>query len=328
MTRAYVQDALGDGAWIEETVAELTEEYFSPESLRRQLDVRRDMLAAIESFLLAHWPESDSESGMASAEALVEVTLAFHLGSPEQRIQLKQVFELLATNIRQRVAEPQRRAAFGRTLYGVGDAAALEKWVRDNTEGLTRCATEAEMLAATWPILVKRIRDGKFRKWRPVETLGVFAHGWVGGMSFGELYDAMVRANVRVGLGDRPRRPSQELMVEMGEGVLGFDAALLLGGIAELLSLVTTDGSDSVKVVGRLQKRMRYGVPSMSAVILYEAGFADRVLAAELSGVTGAADTRLDAIERLREHRDAASAILSKYPQYFREVFERTIGDR
>jgi hypothetical protein len=90
---------------------------------------------------LAHWEESgDGQTfGSGPVSELAKRTLAYHLASSEQRAQLIQFFELLATNVAARVADFERRRVYGRTLFGVGDTLALDHWVADNRENIAAC---------------------------------------------------------------------------------------------------------------------------------------------------------------------------------------------
>lgn len=328
VVKAYVADQEGGGAWVDEAATQLTRKWFATDTLRRQLAERRDILAAVESFLLAHWEEAgDGQTfGGGPVGELAKRTLAFHLASAEQRGQLLQLFELLAANVTERAGDAERRRAYGRTLFGVGDTVALEKWVAENLQRIAGCDDDDELFGVVWPCIAARIESDTFKKWRPIETTEPFARRWIAGDSFGALHGSMSAASVRIGLGARPRKPKIEHIVEMGENALGFDGAHVLGAIAELFELLTagTESQDGpMRVLGVLQKRLKYGLPAGAPIVLYEAGFADRTLAIELARVVPDVSSRSEIREAMREAVDAVEAILVRYPQYFSEVFER-----
>ena len=59
------------------------------------------------------------------------------------------------------------------------------------------------------------------------------------------------------------------------------------------------------------------------AVVFYELGFADRVVAIELSGIFQEVDASKDVVlQALRARRDDTFIVLDKYPAYFRQVYE------
>jgi POLQ-like helicase len=332
VVRAYASDRDGGGAWVGEAATELTRKWFATETLRRQLAERRDILAAVESFLLAHWDENGHEHafGAGPVGELAKRTLAYHLASAEQRGQLVQLFELLAANITAHVGDAERMRVYGRTLLGVGETLALETWVAQNLARIAGCADVDELFDIVWPCIAARIESDTFQKWRPVETRDAFAKRWIAGESFGVLHDSITAAGVRIGLGAKPRKPKVEHIVEMGENALGFDGAHVLGAIAELFELLAPEdesAGEPLRALQVLQKRLRYGVPAGAPILLYEAGFADRPLAIELAAVVPGVSSRGEMRKAMREERYAAETILAGYPRYFTEVFERLAGD-
>lgn len=331
LVRDYVADQDGYGVWVDEAATQLTRRWFSTATLRRQLAERRDILAAVESFLLAYWEESGDEQafGAGPVGEMAKRTLAYHLASAEQRGQLVQVFELLAANVTARVGGAERRRVHGRTLLGVGDTVALEMWVSENLDRIAGCANADELFNVVWPCIETRIESDTFRKWRPAETRKAFAERWIVGDSFGVLHHSMLAAGVRIGLGAKPRKPKVEHTVEMGENALGFHGAHVLGAIAELLQFLEPENesqSESLRLLQALQKRLKYGLPPGASIVLYEAGFADRPLALELAGTVPEIASRSEVRNAMREGQSAVKAILDRYPRYFTEVLDRITG--
>lgn len=328
--RAYAADQEGDGTWVNDAATQLTRKWFATDTLRRQLAERRDILTAIESFLLAHWEEAgDGQSfGAGPVGELAKRTLAYHLASVEQRTQLLQLFELLAANVTARTGDDERRQVYGRTLFGVAHTVALEKWVAENLERIAGCNDVDELFDIVWLCIAAQIENDTFQKWRPVETREVFARGWLAGVAFGALHDSMIAASVRIGLGAKPRKPKVEHIVEMGENALGFDGAHVLGAITELFRLLSPDEElrGAVPVLQTLQKRFKYGLPSDVSILLYEAGFADRPLVSDLAVVVPEISSRAQLQAAMRRSREAVEDVLGNYPQYFWRVYERVAG--
>jgi hypothetical protein len=330
VVRAYVADQEGGGAWVDEASTQLTRKWFATDTLRRQLTERRDILAAVESFLLAHWEESGDEQtfGVGPVGELAKRTLAYHLASSEQRGQLVQLFELLGGNVTAHAGDAERRRVYGRTLFGIGDTLALEKWVTENRDRIAGCDDVGELFDIVWPCIAARIENDTYQKWRPVETRETFARRWIAGDSFGVLHDSMAAASVRIGLGAKPRKPKVEHIVEMGENALGFDGAHVLGAITELFKLLSPveESPGAVVALQTLQKRLKYGLPSDVSILLFEAGFGDRPLASDLAVVVDGTSSRANLQAAMRQSKEAIEDILGKYPQYFWKVYERVAG--
>ncbi|MCP5525366.1 MAG: hypothetical protein H7A47_00990 [Verrucomicrobiales bacterium] len=236
------------------------------------------------------------------------------------------MFVLLAENIATRVADSERRRAYGRTLFGVGRTVALGDWVAENKERIVGCEDDDKLFDLVWPCISAQIENATFERWRPSRTRELFARAWIAGESFGELQARMLQVEVRIGLGSRPRKPKVEHLVEMGENALGFDGAHVLGAITELFELLSPDEEDAVAVLQTLQKRLKYGLPSGPSILLYEAGFADRPLAIDLAAVVPKIASRAQLRLALRKRREVVEEVIRSYPQYFRNVLERVAG--
>ena len=80
--------------------------------------------------------------------------------------------------------------------------------------------------------------------------------------------------------------------------------------------------------LGRLQKRLKYGLNGEPAIMLHELGFADRILAAELAEVVGPGATTKRRLRRLmRERRDRMLGVLEDFPSYYVFVWESVLGE-
>jgi DEAD/DEAH box helicase/Helicase conserved C-terminal domain len=328
IAQRYVDDSEGTRGWINEMAGALARQWFSQDTLVRQLRDRRDILASIESFLLAHWQEAADHSGLHAdpVRELAKQTLAYHLASSEQRVQLINLFALLAEHLVARVTDSNRRQVYGRTLFGVGDIIALEQWVSANTERIAGCEDEEQLFDVVWKCIEARIQNGTFLKWSPAETRESIARGWIAGESFGHLHDRMVGADARIGLGARPRKPKVEHLVELGENALGFDGALILGAVTELYGLLCPNDEARVSMLQSLQKRLKHGLPSGSATLAYDAGCSDRALAMELAGLAPSVSSRAGMIAAWSRQPDAVADVFAKYPQYFGQVLDRLLG--
>jgi len=326
IAQAYVADD-GTGAWITDGAQELEKlPHYTRGSLARQLGERGEILAAIESFLLAHWPEAMTAENASPAEELAKQTLAYHLASPQKRAQLTELFKLLATNIATKVVDEERRQVFGRTLYGLGDAVSLQTWVAANLNALDASASAETMFEVVWPCIAGRIGLDKFRKWQPSDTLKSFGLAWLRGDSFGSIHGAMLAAGATIGSGEKPRKPTIEQVVEIGESGFGFDGAHAIAGVVEVYGFLRPDAETStVDILEALHKRFKYGLPSETAVLLYELGFADRVIASALANTLGPLGAKADVKGALSTRSEELEPLMAQYPAYFVAVFERLV---
>ncbi|MCK7577807.1 MAG: hypothetical protein MZV65_19780 [Chromatiales bacterium] len=95
---------------------------------------------------------------------MAEETLAFFLADDQKKEHIRELFQLLAENISAKITDPDRRKIYGRTLYGIQDAQAIEGWVQTNADSLLSIVDETEILDLAWPLLNRHINSGVFTK--------------------------------------------------------------------------------------------------------------------------------------------------------------------
>jgi len=299
---------------------------FTKFGLEGQIKERIAITAAIESYLMAYW--DDSESGLQEDDVtvLARGTLAYHLSNEENRKYIIDLFKLLAKNIEKNVLDVTRRKIFGMTLYGVWDSLMIENWVRENIDQIVALQTHEELLETLWPVLTQKIQNLTFRKCNPSSVLKDLAINWIQGQSFQGLYRILTDANCRIGFGTRQRNPLIEHVVDICENALSYDGMLALGAVIEFCKLFKPGDEDMLDNLQSLQKRLRYGLSSSSAIALYELGFSDRVVATDLSTVIGAVFTRREVLEEIRVHENEMREVLNKYPAYFAELLNNLLA--
>lgn len=328
VVREYVMHSGDKSDWSHALAQRWRHPRFPTGRLEGQIDERAEILAAIESYLLANWDVLGTDS-VDAINALVHETLAFALGDATEKQALLEIFAALADNVRRRISDSSQRALYGRTLYGAGEAAALGQWVVDNFEALVATDTDEALFLAIWPALISRLSKAKLSKCRPEDQVPKLASGWLSGRSFGDLLGDLLVAGAWMQAGTQMRQLKVEQVIEMTEGELAFDGALTIGAIAEIVGELFAESLEADDLKERLeglQKRLKYGLPTGAAVAVYEAGFADRVIAQALTPLVGNASSRNDVTRSLKAQRDAAAAVVAAYPRHFQEVLKRVLG--
>lgn len=314
----YVDDKAGLQDALVAFANEKADSDITADDLLSQAHGKFKIFAAIESYLMAHWEESAEDS---RSQELAEGTLAYALVSDEQKKQLVELFGILAEHVRSTVPDAERRVVFARTLQGVTTNIELEKWVTEQFETLKQVESHEDLLQSLWPMIYGGIENSTFQKIDKPEAMVEAALQWISGASFGTIFKELNQKDVKILWGTKKRKLTVEHIVDICEGAFGYDGALRIGAVADLLASQNSDDEERqvlVERLGELHKRFKYGLPQTSAVALYECGFADRVVAQNLSNVVGnAPKTRLGAISTLAEQRVAAEKFLEGYPKYF-----------
>ncbi len=319
--KAYISDPDVVDKLAAEIAAQHGDKGFSRDSVERQVAWRISLIYSIESFLLSHWDET--ENGLSDAEVirLAEGTFAFFLADDQKKGHICKLFQLLAQNISANITDPARRKIYGRTLYGVQDARAIERWVQSNADNLASVVDETKILALVWPLLTQHIKGGLFTKFDKPEVLKEIAHGWISGKTFSDLLKIIHRHKTRMIWGAQRREFKIDHVVDVCEGTFAYDGTLLIGAVCEFIEMLGQDSTgDLIKRLQLFQKRLKYGLPTETTIALYELGFSDRVISQDLaSSLNLSGVQKKDLVKALRKDRGTAIAVISKYPTYFQE---------
>lgn len=319
--KAYIDDPDEVTKLAAGIAAQHGDKNFSRGGVERQVTWRISLICAVESFLLSHWDESEDGLSEADVIDLAEGTLAFHMADEKKKEHICELFQLLAGNISANITDPVRRKIYGRTLYGIQDAQAIEGWVQTNAESLLSVVDETEVLALVWPLLTRHINGGVFTKFDNQEVLEEISHGWISGKPFSDLLKIIRKRKAKMIWGTRRREFKIDHVVDVCEGTLAYDGALILGAVSEFIEILTQDGT--VELSNHLQlfqKRLKYGLPTATTIALYELGFSDRIISQDLAVSLNLAVTqKKDLVKALKHDRDGARTVMEKYPDYFQK---------
>ena len=294
---------------------------FTVDAMKPQFEFFSLTLASIEGFLLSNWNAVDNgltEEGIAD---LAKQTLAYFLADDEKREQIQELFKLLVENISVNITGANRRKAFGKTLYGVNDAKAIEGWVKDNADELIAAQNGDQVLDLAWPLITRHVHNKAFNKFDKKDVLKEITKKWISGTPFHELYRIADTNKCKLGKGKRPRKVKIENIIDICEGGLAYDGALLVSALCEFVEMLDHEGTgDPINRLQLFQKRLKYGLPTETTIALYELGFSDRVIAQDLAAsVNLTATQKKDLVKVLKRDRDGANAVMEKYPSYLQE---------
>ncbi len=287
-----------------------------------------EILAGIESFLLAHFEDANIEIDDVHMVELARGTFAYFLADQNQRTEIESLFLMLAHNIEQKIPEPRLKVLFGRTLLGVHDALIIQSWLFDKTNNLLSADGDLELLNTLWPILLNNIKTGSFQKCSQRESLLLIATEWINGDPFVELLNTLHSNNIQMAWGRFFRNYDIDHVVDICENGLSYEGGLIVSAIIDFLSDNQDDLGIAVLInnLQNLLKRLKYGLESPQAIVLYEMGFSDRVVSGQLAGILEDLPADKETIRlALRSRREQVFRVLDTFPQYFSEVYRGII---
>jgi hypothetical protein len=319
--RAYIRDPDEVSRLSAGIAGQHYDKGFTREGVEHQVTWRISLICAVESFLLSHWDESEAGLSESDVIHLAEETLAFFLADDQKREHIRELFKLLAGNISANISEPDRRRIYGRTLYGMRDAQSIEGWVQSNATQLLSIVNEEEALNLAWPLLTEHIHNGMFKKFDKPEVLKEVSKEWIEGNPFHDLLGIIHQRKAKMIWGTRRRDFKVDHVVEVCEGALAYDGALLIGALCEFVEALNQEETgDLISRLQLFQKRLKYGLPTETTIALYELGFSDRVISQDLATTLKLSATqKKNVVKALKHNRDAAIAVIKKYPTYFQE---------
>lgn len=317
----YVENPDEVNSLAAKLASKFAEQGFTENGIKKQLDWKMSVIAAIESFLMFNI--EDGESELFISPQLVEGTLAYFLANDEQKSQLREIFKVLSANISNNVVDKDLRKIYGRTLYGLWDAKEIESWVNNNLDKLL-VANQDNFVDIFWPLLSSHISNQSFIKCSPPDAMKELLKSWVSGYSFGEMLKQVGTSGAQLIWGSRFREYQINHIVDICESGFAYEGILLLGAVIEFIDNLEFDEKQPlIFSLQSFQKRLKYGLPSSESVILQEMGFADRVISQELALLLGSFNLRFEAIFELRTKFTEAKELISNYPSYYGEILNR-----
>ena len=163
------------------------------------------------------------------------------------------------------------------------------------------------------------VHNKAFNKFDKKDVLKEITKKWISGTPFNQLFQIADNNKCKLGRGKRPRKVKIENIIDICEGGLAYDGALLVSALCEFLEMLDREGTDDpISRLQIFQKRMKYGLPTETTIALYELGFSDRVIAQDLAASLNlAAPQKKDLVKALKKDQAGAKAVMEKYPRYF-----------
>lgn len=322
--REYIANPSSITNFVENFVRDNKNLKFSVDGVTRQIAWRVHLLSSIESFLMSYMEDGQEDYGQLAIN-----TLAYALADDARRVEIIELFRILAENIKAQIPDQANRVSFGRTLFGVADSQFVSGWMVDNFFELADEKHGVDFVEVTWPLISRYTYNKSFRKFDKPGILPMMVRQWVSGKSFAELLETAEKFKARYIWGEKRRDLKVENMVDMFENGISFDAGLMIGALIEFVgSHPGRDVNDLYQRLGVFQKQLKYGLPSAASISIYELGFADRVVAQDLAAnFSLAAEKKWQIIEIFRANREAVKVVIEKYPAYYQEKMDLILGD-
>jgi hypothetical protein len=313
-----------------ETISKLLDDYAKKYSdknvtnrgLTKQISYKIQIISSIESYFMAYWDDIKFESNEERINSITKETLAYSISNDNQKIQIIELFKLLAKNVIDKITTKSKRISFGHTLLGVQDILDIENWFNKNKEALKELVSPEDILIKIWPILYAKSTNSSIIKLTPKESAQELALMWLQGLSYSELLNNLAESDTKIEAGRQLRNINQETVIDICQNTFSYGITLIISAISEMMKLEEDeDYEELIDDFNLLQKMIKYGLPNPLAITFYEIGFADRVIAIDLAvKFNHFSIYRSKLIDQIKEKKEDVLSVLNKYPSYFEKV--------
>ncbi len=305
--------AFADAARIEAIVDEAAalQPLIKRREFQKFIEERAHAVQRIAAFLVAHIIFQDEEVDQRVQE-LASSTLAYHLADLDTRAKLIELFRRIGTSIREN-ADPGAQAVIRRSPVAPSTSTLLQNWLAANAANLMQAVVEDRLADAIRGEVLRHCNRGVFRSLSDRTLLPNALTAWIAGSPYYAVYEQLVAADVRVSNG----KPTVEDAVALCESGFGYEAAMIVASMVDLTEAIDPGLHQALAFV---QRRVKHGLAAAASIAFFEAGFADRVVAAALGARWPEAVDRGFVRRLCRRQKDDVLAALTEYPAYFETV--------
>lgn len=318
--QGWLDLAFADAAAIDEVVqiALNNNPDIREQEFRKFIEDRAHAVQSIATFLVVNLSFGDDQDPATRAEELAANTLAYHLANEEERTQLTDLFRLIGTSIDDHTSADQRNQ-IRRSPLPPATVKRLQVWLTENLQNLQQAAVENNLFDEIVPFALETSTAREIITINKPEIVPIALQRWVSGCSYEAIFNFLSAEGVRFGR----RHVTIEHTVALCEHCFRYHIAMIVASIADLTKLL---GDNQLHAdVALLQRRIKIGLDDTASMAFYEAGFADRYVAAML-GETWSAVADRDGVRDACRQREEMSAALENIPSYFVSVAEELGG--
>ena len=300
----YIIDHYNDPFCFEQCAIEISkdvhEEYPQKNTynIEESMMTRKSIVEAIENHLCFVFSNDENADKEMVGDDICKGTLAYFMADDNEKNLLEKIFAAITLKISE--LEYSQVKNYAKAMSGINLSSLIEKWISENH--LTQQSYTNEQLIK---MLIDFFLETHSLKKQP-DFFADICQMWLDGCSFAEM-------NQRTSL------PIASLEDICSKSV-SYELSFFTGSIIDIIEINEEDIVNPLQKLLLLQKRIKYGVKTETAVSICEKVFNDRFLANMLAEEIG-----LDSLETnrivgaIKLHKDNILMLLSEYPTYFSE---------
>lgn len=270
----------------------------SANSIVESMMARKSIVEAIENHLCFVFSIDESAAKQAVAADICKGTLAYFMANDNEKVLLERIFDVITSKISE--LEQSRIKNYSRTMVGFKLSLQIEKWIAENH--ITQQNYTNEQMVK---MLISFFQETHTLK-KDINCFADICQMWLDGCSFVEMHKYT----------SLPIAALEDICSKS----ISYELSFFVGNIIDIIDINDKDLVNPLPNFLLLQRRLKYGVKTETAVSVCEKIFNDRFLANLLADEIG-----YDAVDAnsivgvMQAHKDNILEILSAYPTYFSE---------
>ncbi|MFR1723474.1 DEAD/DEAH box helicase [Emergencia timonensis] len=265
-----------------------------------QLEFRKQVLSSIENYLCLRFSVDLESDRHEVAKDVCKNTLAYSLASDKEKLMLLHIFEKIEEKLAIYPSDQLRNYSYA--MSGMNESLKIENWIR-----------EQELLEVQYQeqdLLLKITNFFKEdRKIKAVDRFYEICKMWIDGHAPFEISQVW-----KIDINDIDDICSKSISYELN---------FFIGNINDLLIIDEETPVNPSNQLSILQKKVKYGVPSVTTISICEKVFNDRVLSLHIENILGSTEIETDQIiQTINYMKDEVFILLRDYPQFFTDRLE------
>ncbi len=263
---------------------------------------RRSTIEAIENHLCFVFSNNNNTESQSVASNICKETLAYFMANDTEKILLEKIFEAIALKISG--LNQFQVKSYAKAMVGVDLSLQIERWISE-IQLTQQNYTNEQMVDLLIPFFLET-----HTLKRETDSFANICQMWLKGLSF-------VDMNEYTSL-------SISVLEDICSKSISYELSFFIGNIVDIIEIRDEDIVNPLPNLLLIQRKMKYGVKSETAVSICEKVINDRFLANLLSEEIGHETIGTDSIvEVMKSHKENILEVLSAYPTYFSERIKR-----
>ena len=259
---------------------------------------RKSIVEAIENHLCFVFSINENVDKQSVAAGICKETLAYFMASDDEKALLEKIFNIITLKVSE--IDHSQIKNYARTMVGIDLLIQIEKWIDE--KHLTQQNYTNEQLVE---MIVSFFLETHALK-KEIVCFADICQMWLDGCSFVEMHE-----HTSLPIAD---------IEDVCSKFLSYEMSFFVGNIIDIIEINDEDIVNPLPNLLLLQRRLKYGVKTETAVSICEKIFNDRFLANLLADEIGHDAIEVNSIVGVvQSHKEDILDILSAYPTYFSE---------